>query len=381
MGARCIMWNIEERSVSGAKVYVGDDMANEVLVRLELIIEEGAICILYDSHLGALAERLREGLKPNYRMFFKSVPSARSGEIQDDIDVPEYVRHVFAVGAGSAARAAKRLAARLNVDWSIYLTAPSTDTIMSDFPPKAVFIDKNVQINCPFDCIASGYGILLSAKLAAFERFFADKVLSDLLPAERAEKPTAEVSYELAPHELAFELLKSRGGDSASLIARILYLRALEKGRRPRLMGEYRFLASAMLVNFYCSLLGAPSIDIMPPACKHTALDRLAQLKFDVAGTAKKVDFFDINSYFRISYILSEYRMDLLEKLGGIDMRAAQRFWRRLYPDAGYWLKSEVSVKDMLEALTLAGALSDGLTGYAFASGALAINAPPKGSV
>ena len=63
--------------------------------------------------------------------------------------------------------------------------------------------------------------------------------------------------------------------------------------------------------------------------------------------------------------------MDLLEKLSGIDLHGMQRFWRRLYPDAGYWLKSEISAKEMLHTLALAGAQSDNLLGYAYASGIL----------
>lgn len=61
--------------------------------------------------------------------------------------------------------------------------------------------------------------------------------------------------------------------------------------------------------------------------------------------------------------------MDLLEKLAGIDVHGMQRFWRRLYDDAGYWLKSEISASETLSCMALAGAVSDNLLGYAYASG------------
>ena len=90
-----------------------------------------------------------------------------------------------------------------------------------------------------------------------------------------------------------------------------------------------------------------------------------------MADNSKCVDFFDINGYFRISYILGEYRLDLLEKLAGADVHSMQRFWRRLYLDAGYWLKSEICASEVIECMRLAGATSDSLAGYAFASGIL----------
>lgn len=391
------MWNIEERALGETKAYIGSDLQREVLPRLELIIEEGAICVVYDKNVAALAQQIRDALKLNYRLFAKCISSQRNfdGKENDFSDVPEFVRHVFAVGAGAAATCAKQLAKKLGIDWSIYLTAPSTDTVACDIPPKTVFIDKNVLINCPFECVASGYGIILARQMTAFEDFFADKVLADhgvkahtvnydgtasdsrQDGAMRTQRPV-----DMPVHELAYELLRCADvGDSVGIISGILYRQAQAKGRRPRLMGEYRFLAAAMLLNFYSNFLGAPSLDVIPPACRDIAFDKLSELKISTAILPKKVDFFDINSYFRISYILGEYRMDLLDKLGGIDIRASQRFWRRLYPDAGYWLKSELSVRDMLEALTLAGALSDGLLGFAFASGVLNVNLPCKGSV
>jgi hypothetical protein len=52
-----------------------------------------------------------------------------------------------------------------------------------------------------------------------------------------------------------------------------------------------------------------------------------------------------------------------------------QRFWRRLYIDAGYWLKSEITASEVLECMRLASVESRSLAGYAFASGMLDIAA------
>lgn len=355
------------RSLGETEVVIGPDLIKCIVSGLNHRFTEGAICFIYDRNVTELAEDIISELKSGgYRVFVQAVSSARSGKEDVTLASPEYARHVFAVGAGTAAQAAKRVARQLDADWSLYLTAPSTDTIMSDIAPKLVFIDKNVLIKCPFECIAAGYGILLSQPLAAFESFFANKVL-----AKNYDIPAIQPQMNGDLCSLAFSLLeisRSRREDSAQIMSELIYAAAVHNGKRPRLIGEYKFLCGAMIAAFYSSYLAAPSIDVIPPACREIAADTIESIGY-IAKRAKKVDFFDTNSYFRISYILGEYRTDLLDKLGSIDFRTAQRFWRRLYPDAGYWLKSEITCKDLFNGLTLAGSESENLLGFAYASG------------
>lgn len=362
--------NFKERLLADARIFSGESVP--VADGLRSIFDGGALLIVYDVNVASIAEELISQLKSGYRIFRKRVASRRSsaaGEAPYDEAYPEYVRHILAVGAGAAACEAKRIARELDIAWSIFLTSPSTDTIMCELPPKAVFISQNTLIKCPFECVAAGYGILFSQPLNDFENFFNSKVLALKSP-EAQPQPTDECELT----ELAFRLLAlsvSKRRDSSDLVAEILFKEALSRGRRPRLIGEYRFLASSLLLGFYSSYLSAPSIDIMPPPSLQAAADFLDGLDINVASSPKRVDFFDAKGYFRISYILGEYRMDLLDRLGGSDMRSSRRFWRRLYPDAGYWLKSEVTCKDMLSALSGAGALSDSLLGFTYASGML----------
>lgn len=359
-------YSTQNRTVGQTEVIIGDDL--QIVPIFNHRFAEGAVCLIYDRNLTALAEKIIKDLKGGgYRVFVQAVSSKRSGGDEQISSVPEYVRHVFAVGAGTAARAARQKAKQLDVEWTMYLTAPTTDTILRENAPKTVLIDRKVLINCPFDCVAAGYGILFSQPLAAFEGFFADKVLACESGFGGQQIKVGDVC------ELALALLEisqRKRDDSAQIMSEILYSRAAKRGQRPRLIGEYKFLASAMIMSFYSSYLGAPSIDTMPPACREIAADELKRV--DYAGKeCKSVDFFDANSYFKISYILSEYRTDLLDKLGSIDLHTSQRFWRRLYPDAGYWLKSEVSCKELEKSLALAGSQSENLLGFAYASGIL----------
>lgn len=355
------------RTLGRTEVISGNDIVEEIPSYLTHTLAEGAICIIYDRNVTETADSIIKELKNSgYRVFVQAVSSARHKEGIQKAVIPDYVRHVLAVGAGTAAKYAKETAKGLDIEWSIYLTAPSTDTIMCGFAPNTVFIDEKVIINCPFECKASGYGILFSQPLNFFENFFSKKVL-----AKNTADNTAAYKSDMDVCELAYALLEissNRVTDSAQLMSEVLYRKAVNAGMRPRLIGEYKFLASACVASFYSAFLGAPSIDAMPPACREVAADKLDSLGY-VNKRPKNVDFFDANSYFRISYILSEYRMDLLEKLSSIDFHSSQRFWRRLYPDAGYWLKSEVTCRNLTDCLMLAGYLSDNLLGYAYASG------------
>lgn len=359
---------ITKRKLGGTEVLMGQQLVERITSYFTHTLAEGAVCIIYDRNVTELADDImREFKSGGYRVFVQAVSSIRrAGQVQTLV-IPEYVRHIFAVGAGTAALYAKKWASILSVDWSLFLTAPSTDTIMCDIPPKTVFIDENVLLNCPFECKAAGYGILFSQPLIAFENLFAKKILAK----KAADFPVPKQDMS-GVSEIAYALLEisRQSSDSAQLMSEALYANALKRGQTPRLIGEYKFLASACITAFYSSFLGSPSIDIMPPACREDALDKLSTLGL-CFNRDKSVDFFDLNSYFRISYILSEYRTDLLDKLGSIDFHTTQRFWRRLYPDAGYWLKSEITCRNLTDCLTLAGYGSDNLLGFAYASGVL----------
>lgn len=358
-----------KRTLAKTEVILGRDLQKEVTPYFSHTLAEGAVCVLYDRNVTGLAEDITSEFKrAGYRVFMRAVSSKRRTKEEGEISVPEYVRHIFAIGAGTCASKAKRLARALDIPWSIYLSAPSTDTIMCELAPNTVFIDENVLLKCPFECKASGYGILFAQPLAIFENEFSKKVLA---------KNSADIclpSNEIkSMSDLAFALLQISATyrrDSAGIMSDMLYASAVKRGQTPRLIGEYKFLASACITAFYSSFLGAPGIDVMPPACRDDSQKKLAHIGV-LPSSVKSVDFFDTNSYFRISYILGEYRTDLLDKLGSIDFHKSQRFWRRLYPDAGYWLKSEITCKNLTDCLALAGYESENLLGFAYASGIL----------
>lgn len=358
---------IEKCVVCGADVFSGKDLIPQILPRLRSVFEEGALCVVYEKEYEDVATALCQELKRGgYRVF---LTNAYQGKIQD---VPEYARYVFAVGAHDAAEKAKEISTSIDTGWSMLFCAPDSDDITCGKCPNQVFIDENILIKCKNEQIAAGYGILLSQKFAEFERAFQKTVLGEKVKQFAVETSSCPLS------ELAYRLIeissRKQGKDTAERMAEVMSALALSKGKTPRLTGEYRFLASAVLTSFYSAYLSSPSIDCAPPACVFDSVDKLQSLGIEV-DRGEVVDFFDINGYFRIGYILGEYRLDLLEKLASIDLHGMQRFWRRLYIDAGYWLKSEITASEVLECMRLASVESRSLAGYAFASGMLDIAA------
>lgn len=362
---------IERRNVKDTDVFIGENIIKEMLPRVRTVFEEGALFVVYEKEQESVATALMQEMKRGgYRVFASEIRGENyGGEGVQSADIPEYVRFVFAVGEELASREAKRICEDKNIEWALIMCTPSCDEIMKGKSPKQVFIDTEVIDKSAKERVAAGYGHLLSLQFSAFECAFSSKVLGV------CKSTFAADCKGISNGELAFLLLKLSSEktweDSADKMAKLLVAKALSEGKKPRLLGEYKFLCACLITSFYSAFLGAPSIDAMPPACRDDALDEIVSLPIDLSNEGKCVDFFDINSYFRINYIMSEYRMDLLEKLAGIDLHGMQRFWRRLYPDAGYWLKSEISAKEMLHFLCLAGAKSDNLLGYAYASGML----------
>ena len=357
------------RTLSGAEIIAGKNVLSVIPSKITNASKEGAILVAYDKNLKEYALGVAESLRALKRRIFLCVLDK---DKEQEADLPDYIRYVVAVGSGYAAQKADAISRAQNVPWSMVLTAPTTDTILQGKSPKHVFIDENMMINCPKRHIAAGFGIVYSSKIAAFESVFERRVLAsnidEILP--------IEMQNEMTPLSLAITLLETsqrrRYVDGASIVASILMSRAREQKRHVLLFGEYKFLASCYLIQLYSHLLSSPSIDVALPPVKVETRDKLLQFNCNnLVNMPKNIDFFDINSYFRISYILQEYRTDLLEKLGSLNAQKCERVWRRIYDDAGFFLKNTITVKDLKEAVFLAGSVSDNLLGYAFASGIL----------
>lgn len=357
------------KNIGNAEIFAGENLNAAIPHTVAKILEDGQILLLYDGGTKSAADATAAELKGyGYRV--------SAHDIAEHIVPEEYCRLVFGVGAGSVADACGKAAAALDADCVLSVTAPSCASLLAGGRVRQVYLDKSALDRCPRECVAAGWGLVLSRAMDRFEEYFEEKVLAKGKCAESAARELRSDADETA---LAVRLLEMSAEDAvrgrrektaSETVAELLACIARSRGKKPRLYGEYKFIAACALGVFYSSFLASPAIDTMPPADHDSALGELALLTGEPREKlTQSFDFFDVNAYFRINYILSEYRVDLLEKLSGIDLRSSERRWRRLYDDAGYWLKSAVTARDVMRAMALAGETCGGLLHYAAATG------------
>ena len=129
--------------IGGAEIVIAKDCFKVVPDKISEVSKEGAIVLCYDKNLKDYAVKIGEHLRCLKRRIFLCELS-KSGETSDAL--PDFIRYVIGVGCGFACQKAHALAKGLGVPWSLFLTAPTTDTILQDKSPKHVFIDENDPI-------------------------------------------------------------------------------------------------------------------------------------------------------------------------------------------------------------------------------------------
>ncbi len=342
---------VENGVIAGRKIYVGDGAINS----LPSYLPEGSVGIVCSKGTKSIADDVARAFRPYGRKVFVTTAD----------DIPEYVRCILGVGTGRVAEICKRKSAETGVPSALLFTAPTTDVILTGNGIEQVFLDGEILKNCPRECVASGWGIVLSEELRRFEDYFNEKVLGKKsAPSKKKDLPANADEIALAKRLL--ELSAERDfDDNATTVAKFLYDVALKQGVRRRLLGEYKFIAAGVLCTLYHGFLSSPSIDCMLPPDHDAKLDEIAKLTGRSREKLIKVfDFLESEYYFRINYILSEYRLDLLDRLKTVDFGSADKKWRRLYSDAGYWLKSAFTARSLLRATALSAEIGNGLLRY-----------------
>lgn len=352
-------------TAGGAEIYTGRGLIAVLPEAVAEILESGRILLVYDGDAGDVADKIAEAMKGyGFRvtqLFAKECDGAE-----------ECCRLTMGVGGGEAAEAAKRSAKKLGTECVLFPTVPCEDGLLKGGGVRAVYFDADVLEKCPKECVAAATGLLYAMPVKRFEDCYARKILAKSVP----ERSCAEVPDDIT--ELAVRVAEngaeSDGIYACDVMAEMLAAIATKKGLRPRKRGEYVFVAACALAVFYTSFLSSPAIDTLVPTDHDSALDEIVRLTGRERGNIMQAfDFFDTNIYFRINYILGEYRMDLLAELPMQELRSCERKWRRIYDDAGYWLKSAITARDVMRAMSLAGELSGGLLQYAATTGFLAV--------
>ena len=348
--------------VGETEVYTGRALRESLGEYLDALAGGGRVLVTWDGEGGNEAKRTTEALR-GFGLRVTEKPDADVCEAEENCLV------VLGVGGERAASAAKRAAADRGADCVLMPVIPCEDGLLAGGRVTAVCLDAEVLEGAPRDSLAAAAGILFALPLRRFEDVYAEKVLAEPHAEERVSAPSEGDGIA----DTAVKVMRAGASGrryAADVTAEMLRLIALSKGKKPRRKGEYVFVAACALAAFYKAYLSSPAADTLVPADHCRALDELVRLNGGEEGNIiQAFDIFDVSGYFRINYILGEYRMDLIAELAGAELGTAARRWRRMYEDAGFWMKSAFTSGDMIRAMALAGETAGGLLGFASATG------------
>lgn len=383
------MENTDYERIGTTDVYLSQTEIVPMLIPDEA--KAGHVGVVYYEDVKDIAFDVISALKREKVLVYEckiAKSESEDDEIKQIKSVPEYVRYLIGVGCGRINMLCSYFATINAIDYMMFVTAPSSDRILYSTPklkeaccPKCVVADRKVLDLAPKDLIAAGWGIALSQPLKAFERCVAKKLGTEnsgraesIADSFKREVTANSVQMTHGTAELFWFLMRlSDSNRKQNFVGGVdAFREVMQKNHKLRHRGEYMFVASYVLWAYYRLFLKSRCEDTLLPPDKMKSMKLLETkcgLEFNLL--LKRIDFLTVNGYFRIKYILDEYRDDLIGILNSIDLEKSQRRWRRLYEDAGFWLKENFTTKELLSSMALCGEISGGLLGYAKASGAL----------
>lgn len=344
----------------------------------------GNAAVISAKSVEDVGERVEKLLyKSGYTVRAKSVDDTRGAEYvaEEAGKLPECVRYFVGVGGGTVADGVRLAAKRADIPYMLVATSPASDCYLSSKTvressgvercdnPDAVIFDTDVLEAAPRVLVAAGYGRVVAQIVnifdAEFNRFFKNLA------------PCPEVMSALYKEVHHFELEKSKPGFVTRLTELMIkisradeYLdidnRAVDVFARlltlegERSFGENSMLAAYIVLSLYRCFLNSDASDVLlPPDTIKTLklLEKCRAIRYN--NYIREYDHYTEAEYLRQAFVLGEYRKDLFALICEIDISGMARFWRRLYGDAGYWLKSYMSNVKLLRCLSLSAELSE----------------------
>lgn len=298
--------------------------------------------------------------------------------VTDDIEhLPECVKYVLGAGGKDAADKARAAAKKLGVNYSLVPFSPCTDSFISDkvsgedyLFPDLLIIDEDVIENAPKSDVAAGYGRVIAQLPTIFDiefdrLIFADDGGGDAL----GELAAAVGEYERHKEEKEctnVHLMQTLNKIGRARAALNIHNSAVDSFARVlsenlgRSEGETSFIASYMVLYLYRMVLSREAVDILPPSDVVKSLKLLEKMRIiNYNNHIARLYVDSVPAYMKESFVLNEYRRELYEKLDGLDLSELSRYWRRLYDDAGFWLKSYATGAALMRYLAIAAELSE----------------------
>lgn len=345
---------------------------------LSKTFDKGNVLVVFDKKSkDASDDVVRYLLKGGY--FVRTAETTGKDEELPKID--ECVRYVLGVGGGEVADSARLLATRQNTRYSLVMTAPDNDNFASDGAyllneyvytgaPDFVLIDEDVVEKASGSETAAGYGRIFACLVSLFDvdfrklmfaKDFDDNAVNEIAESIKSfESKKNDDRFKTRLARLTFTVSRAKNNldmkaESTDAVARVF---TTKFGRS---YGENSFLAAYMILNVYRLYLESDVVDTLIPEDIAATLKTLEKMR--VVNYNKYMSGLSITTateYLKQTFILSEYRREMYERLDGMDLSTVARFWRRLYDDAGFWLKRYASSDELFGVLSLASELSEG---------------------
>ncbi len=345
---------------------------------LSKTFDKGNVLVVFDERSSNVSDDVvRYLLKGGY--FVRTAET--HGKAEELPAVDECVKYIVGVGGGGVADDARLLAKRQSVGYSIVITAPDNDNFASDGAyilneyvytgaPDFVLIDEEVVEKSTGATAAAGYGRAFSCLVGLFDADFkklmfardfdesAVNTVAESIKIFESKKNDDNFKTRLA--RLMFTISKAKNNldmkaESADAVAKVM----TEKFGRT--FGENSFLAAYMILNVYRLYLESDATDTLIPEDIVLTLKTLEKMRVvNYNNYMSDLSVTTATDYLKQTFILSEYRREMYERLDGMDLPAVAKFWRRLYDDAGFWLKRYASSDELFKVMALASELSEG---------------------
>lgn len=298
-------------------------------------------------------------------------------------DFPECVRFLVGVGGGKIADITRLAAAKRGIRYGLAPTAPSTDGYISNRVPftgcdvgencrfpEFLLIDEEVIERAPKRLVAAGYGRVIAQLVNIFDIEFMRAVYSMEYDDDALAELTRSIRcFEGEKEEPLFNLRLLKLLNTVSRLNYKLgrkgcaadgFAHLLSECLGGRTSGETSFIASYVVLNLYRMFLRTENIDTLLPVDVVKTLkllEKMSVVNYNGYVSSMAVDTTD--GYMKSRFVLAEYREELFSKLDGLDLTSISRFWRRLYDDAGFWLKGYANSATLLRYLSISAELAD----------------------
>lgn len=302
---------------------------------------------------------------------------------EEVLRLDECVRFLVGVGAGKIADVARYSASKREIGYALIPTAPSTESYICDYVahtgngcclkcdfPEMIIIDEELMEKAPSALVAAGYGRVIAQLVGIFDLEFSkvvdaadfnEDILQDLAEnIHRFELAKSEPLFKIRLMQLLMKIAKAKAAMDIKNTAVDSFAYVLAENTKGHTEGETSFIAGYVLLNLYRMFLSARAVDTLLPSDTVKTLKLLEKMR--AINYNKYVSMIcqdSVNAYLKRGFILNEYREELYSRLDGLDMSGLTRFWRRLYDDAGFWLKDFIGNASLMRYLSLAAELSE----------------------